>query len=74
MTLQPHTRVAVAILALAGVSISAAAARQTGGSWPPAVLGVLTAVALDLALAAYARWAYRRWREIYPPVSPTPET
>ena len=36
--------------------------------------GVLTAVALDLALAAYARWAYRRWREIYPPVSPTPET
>ena len=28
----------------------------------------------DLALTAYSRWAYRRWREIYPPVSPTPET
>ena len=25
-------------------------------------------------LTAYSRWAYRRWREIYPPVSPTPET
>ena len=39
-----------------------------------AALGVLTAVALNLALTAYARWAYRRWREIYPPVSPTPDT
>ena len=39
-----------------------------------AALGVLTAVALTLALTAYSRWAYRRWRPIYPPVSPTPET
>jgi hypothetical protein len=39
-----------------------------------AALGVLTAVALNLALTAYSRWAYRRWRPIYPPVSPTPET
>jgi hypothetical protein len=39
-----------------------------------AVLGVLTAVVLDLTLAGYARWAYRRWREIYPPVNPTPES
>jgi hypothetical protein len=39
-----------------------------------AMLGVVTAVALNLALTSYARWAYRRWRELYPPVSPTPET
>ena len=39
-----------------------------------AALGVLTAGALNLALTAYSRWAYRRWREIYPPVSPTPDT
>ena len=39
-----------------------------------AALGVRTAVALNLALTAYSRWAYRRWRQIYPPVSPTPET
>jgi hypothetical protein len=39
---------------------------------PTAVLGVLTAVVLDLALAGYARWAYRRWRETSPPVKPTP--
>jgi hypothetical protein len=39
-----------------------------------AVLGVVTAVALNLALTGYARWAYRRWRELYPPVSPTPQT
>jgi high-affinity Fe2+/Pb2+ permease len=36
-------------------------------------LGVLTAVALDLVLTGYARRAYRRWREIHPPVNPTPE-
>jgi len=39
-----------------------------------AALGVLTAVALNLALTAYSRRAYRRWRQIYPPVSPTPDT
>jgi hypothetical protein len=38
-----------------------------------AALGLLVAVALNLALSAYARWAYRRWRQVYPPVNPTPE-
>ncbi len=39
-----------------------------------AALGVLVAVAWDLALTAYSRRAYRRWKDLYPPVSPTPET
>jgi hypothetical protein len=39
-----------------------------------AALGVLVAVAWDLALTAYSRRAYRRWKQLYPPVSPTPET
>jgi hypothetical protein len=41
---------------------------------PAAVLGVVVAVALNLALITYARRAYRRWRQIYPPVSPTPDS
>jgi hypothetical protein len=39
-----------------------------------AALGVLTGVALNLALTAYSKWAYRRWKDLYPPVSPTPES
>jgi hypothetical protein len=35
---------------------------------------VLIAVVLNLALTAYSRWAYRRWRDLYPPVSPTPQS
>jgi hypothetical protein len=38
-----------------------------------AVLGVLVAAALNLALTSYSRRAYRRWKDLYPPVSPTPE-
>jgi hypothetical protein len=38
-----------------------------------AALGALTAVASNLLLAAYSRWAYRRWKDLYAPVSPTPE-
>jgi hypothetical protein len=45
-------------------------------AWPrspfAAALGVLTDVALNLALTANSRWAYRRWREIDPPVSSLP--
>jgi hypothetical protein len=37
-----------------------------------AALGVLTAVTVNLALTAYSRRAYRRWKGLYPPVSPTP--
>jgi hypothetical protein len=39
-----------------------------------AALGVLVAVAWNLALTAYSRRAYRRWKDLYPPVSPTPES
>jgi hypothetical protein len=39
-----------------------------------AALGVVVALAVNLALTAYSRWAYRRWRQIYPPVNPTPQT
>lgn len=37
-------------------------------------LGVLTGIAWNLALTAYSKWAYRRWKDLYPPVSPTPES
>src|SRR5215217_1979498 len=59
---------------IAGV-IAFLATRALGLQAPAAaVLGVLTAVALNLALTAYSRWAYRRWRDLYPPVSPTPQS
>jgi hypothetical protein len=35
-------------------------------------LAVIIAVALNLALTAYSSRAYRRWKQLYPPVSPTP--
>lgn len=37
-------------------------------------LGVLTGIAWNLALTAYSKWAYRRWKDLYPAVSPTPES
>jgi hypothetical protein len=59
---------------IAGV-ITFLATRALGLQAPAAAaLGVLIAVVLNLALTAYSRWAYRRWRDLYPPVSPTPQS
>src|SRR5829696_9552645 len=59
---------------IAGV-ITFLATRALGLQAPAAAaLGVLIAVVLNLALTAYSRWAYRRWRDLYPPVSPTPHS
>src|SRR5215217_4623707 len=52
--------------ATAGV-ITFLATRALGLQAPAAAaLGVLIAVVLNLALTAYSRWAYRRWRDLYP--------
>ena len=57
---------------VAGV-ITFLATRALGLQAPlAAALGVLVAVAWNLALTAYSRRAYRRWKDLYPPVSPTP--